>query len=203
MRKIKSVITYRGAVEGLQEEMYCEHLKRLINNNKEFSKRVNFLFKNNHGGSPTTIVKKAKQNSLNSDNYNVAIYDRDFKDDFIESINLAKKYEIIPAYSNQNFNYFLILHKKYIYKQTTKTDNYEKEIIKTYHLDKDADVKSKESITKILEQINLKDVKLAIENIKRVNVETKNIQKQIAPNIFEQPFLNILEFLENIFEKVI
>ena len=114
MRKTKSVITYRGAVEGLQEEMYCEHLKRLINNNKEFSKRVNFLFKNNHGGSPTTIVKKAKQNSLNSDNYNVAIYDRDFKDDFIESINLAKKYEIIPAYSNQNFNYVLILHKKYI-----------------------------------------------------------------------------------------
>lgn len=203
MRKTKSVITYRGAVEGLQEEMYCEHLKRLINNNKEFSKRVNFLFKNNHGGSPTTIVKKAKQNSLNSDKHNVAIYDRDFKDDFIEGINLAKKYEIIPAYSNQNFNYFLILHKKYIYKQTTKTDNYEKELIKTYYLDKDADVKSKESITQILEQINLKDVKLAIENIKRVNVETKNIQKQIAPNIFEQPFLNILEFLENIFEKVI
>ena len=203
MRKAKSVITYRGAVEGLQEEMYCDHLKKLINNNLNFSKRVNFLFKNSHGGSPTVIVKKAKQNSLNNDNNNVAIYDRDFKRDFIESINLAQEFNIMPAYSNQNSNYFLILHKKFIYKQTTKSDNYEKELIKTYHLDKNSDIKSEESIIKILDQINLEDVKLAMKNINRVNNETKNIQKQIAPNIYEQPFLNILEFLEDIFEKVV
>lgn len=202
MRKAKNVVTYRGAVEGLQEEMYCDHLKKLINNNIDFSKRVNFLFKNSHGGSPTVIVKKAKQNSLNSDN-NVAIYDRDFKDDFIESINLAKEYNIMSAYSNQNFNYFLILHKKFIYKQTTKSDNYEKELIKTYNLDKNSDIKSKESISKILEQINLEDIKFAIKNINKVNSETERTQKQIAPNIYEQPFLNILEFLEDIFEKII
>ena len=53
-----------------------------------------------------------QKNSLNKNNKNIAIYDRDFKDDFITNINLAKKHNIIPAYSNQKFNYFLILHKK-------------------------------------------------------------------------------------------
>ena len=107
MIKPKSVVTYRGSVEGLQEILYCKHLQKLINESQEFPKRVNFKFENCHGGSPTIIVHKAKKNSLNKDNKNVAIYDRDFKDDFLESINLAKKNNILPAYSNQNFNYFL------------------------------------------------------------------------------------------------
>ena len=202
MKKVKNIVTYRGAVEGLQEEMYCEHLKKLINNNENYSKRVNFLFTNNKGGSPTVIVKKAQKKSLNNDNNNVAIYDRDFKEDFIESIHLAEKNNIMPAYSNQNFNYFLILHKKYIYKQTTKEDNYVDELIKTYHLDKNIDVKSREAIVKILEQINLEDIKQAIVNIERVNNETKMTQNQIALKIYEQPFLNIIEFLKDVFEKV-
>lgn len=203
MIKTKNVITYRGAVEGLQEKLYFEHLKDLINNNDSSSKRVNFKFENSQGGSPTVVVRKALKNSLNKDNKSVAIYDRDFKNDFLESIELAQKNKIIPAYSNQNFNYFLILHKKKVYRQTTKEDKYEKELKKTYNLDKNCDLKNRETIEKILSQITLDDIRRVITTIKNVNEQTKQTQKQLANNIYEQPFLNILEFLEDIFEKVI
>ena len=202
MMKTRSVVTYRGSVEGLQEILYCEHLQRLINENEKFPKRVNFKFENSRGGSPTTIVNKAKKNSLNKNNKNIAIYDRDFKDDFITNINLAKKHNIIPAYSNQKFNYFLILHKKYTYKQTTKEDGYINELKNTFHLPKTIDIKSEKGMNLILEQISLDEVENAMENIKKVNEKTKNIQEELAPNIYEQPFLNILEFLEDVFIEI-
>lgn len=200
--KAKSFITYRGAVEGLQEKMYCEHLQNLINSNNKYSKRVNFIFENCKGGSPTTIVNKAKKNSINSDNKTIAIYDCDFKDDFVKSIKLAEENNIVPAYSNQTFNYFLILHKKYLYKQTTREDMYINDLKETYHLDKNSDVKNRDTIKKILTQIDLKDIKKALKNILRLNEETKKIQKEIAPNIYEQPYLNIVEFLQDVFSKI-
>ena len=36
MRVAKSVITYRGAVEGKQEILYFEHLQNLINESSTF-----------------------------------------------------------------------------------------------------------------------------------------------------------------------
>ena len=202
MTKIKKVITYRGAVEGLQEILYFEHLQELINEEPTFTKRVNFLFKNAAGGSPTNVVKKAQKNILNNDNPNIAVYDRDFKSDFLESIELANKHSIFPAYSNQNFNYFLILHQKYIYRQTTAEDKYENELKEVYHLDKNCDLKSEDTIKKILEQITLDQVKTAIRNAYKINNETKNLQKKLAENIYEQPYLKIVEFVEEILKNV-
>ncbi len=86
----KAVVTYRGSVEGLQEELYFKHIQELINNSDEFNKRVNFNFKNSNGGSASKIVEKASIYT-GTNNAKIAVFDYDFKkDDFIKAIKLCK-----------------------------------------------------------------------------------------------------------------
>lgn len=123
-------------------------------------------------------MKKTIKYGINEENPNVAVFDRDFKEEFIDGINLAKKNNIYPAYSNQSFNLFLILHKKYLYKPTTKENNYEKELKEVYNLDKNSDIKNEDTINTILKQ------------------------KEIATNIYDEPYLNVSNFLEEVLNEI-
>lgn len=195
----KAVVTYQGSVEGLQEELYFKHIQDLINNSDEFNERVSFKFKNVNGGFASNVVHKAKIYS-SADNLKVAVFDHDFNDDdFIKAINDCKKYHIFPAYSNISFNLFLILHKKDYNKKTTPNDNYLKDLRKVYKIDSKTHTKSEEGCLKIIKQITLEDVKKAIQRAKKVNAESKQYNKEIIEDVYEQPFLNIDSFLEQVF----
>ena len=196
------VVTYQGAVEGLQEELYFKHLQNLINSSDEFSKRVNFKFKNVGGGFASKVVNKARIYS-STDNLKVAVFDYDFNDhEFSRAINDCEKYNIFPAYSIVSFNLFLILHKQDYNKITTPNDNYLKDLRKIYKVKSKTHIKSEDTCLKIIEQITLEDVKMAIQRAKKINEKSRKYNKKIAKDIYEQPFLNILEFLEDIFEKI-
>lgn len=91
----KTVVTYRGCVEGLQEVLYFNHLQNLINNCDKFNKRVNFNFKNANGGSASKIVHKAKLYS-STDNMKIAVFDHVLKKRI-----LLKQYLIV-----KNIKYF-------------------------------------------------------------------------------------------------
>ena len=202
MRAAKSVITYRGAVEGKQEKLYFEHLRNLINESLTFKRRVNFKFKDSNGGSPSDIVKTAKIYS-SMENTIVAVFDHDFKDrDFIKAVKTCDEKDIIPAFSIPNFNLFLILHRECCYKQTMPSDNYEKDLKRVFHLEKDCDVKNEETIKKILSQITLDDVKNALHNAAIINQSSKENNKAIIKDIYEQPFLNINNFIEKVFNEL-
>ncbi len=198
----KAVVTYRGSVEGLQEELYFKHIQELINNSDEFNKRVNFNFKNSNGGSASKIVEKASIYT-GTNNAKIAVFDYDFKkDDFIKAIKLCKNKRIFPAYSNVSFNLFLILHKQDYNKQTTPNDNYLKDLRNAYKLDSKIDIKNETECLKIIEQINLEMVKTAIKRAKIINLESKKYNKEITKDVYEQPFLNINEFLEQVFKEL-
>lgn len=202
MGAAKSVITYRGAVEGKQEKLYFEHLRNLINESSNFKRRVNFKFKDSNGGSPSDIVNTAKIYS-SMENTIVAVFDHDFKKvDFKEALKRCNKYKIFPAFSIENFNLFLILHKEQYYKQIIPEDNYEKDLRRVFHLEKDCDVKSEETIQKILSQITLDDVKNALRNAAIINQRSKENNKSIMKDIYEQPFLNINNFVERVFNEL-
>ncbi len=196
----KSVLTYRGAYEGLQEELYFLHLEDLINHSP-FPYRVAFHLKNGNGGSAKDIVLKANKYALNvSDDMKVAVFDHDFKEDsFLEALKLAEKYHIFPAFSIMNFNLFLILHKKDYYKVISKEDNYEKDLRETYNIPKVYKIKSEKAIQLIVDQITLEDVKKAIVRAKKVNEESKKVQPVLIDEVYQQPFLNIHIFLEQVF----
>lgn len=195
----KAVVTYQGSVEGLQEELYFKHLQDLINNSDEFNKRVNFKFKNVNGGFASNVVNKAKIYS-STDNLKVAVFDHDFnEDEFLKAVNDCEEYHIFPAYSNISFNLFLILHKQNYNKKTTPNDNYLKDLRKAYKIDAKTHIKSEEGCLKIIKQITLEDVKEAIKRAKKINNESRKYNKKITKEIYEQPFLNIDVFLEQVF----
>lgn len=198
----KTVVTYRGCVKGLQEVLYFNHLQNLINNCDKFNKRVNFNFKNANGGSASKIVHKAKLYS-STDNMKIAVFDHDFKEeDFIKAISDCEKYKIFPAYSNISFNLFLILHIKEYNKKTTPHDNYLKDLKNTYKIGSNVDIKSEAGCLKIINQITLENVETAIINAKKINSDSKQYNKKIINNVYEQPYLNINKFLELVFKEL-
>lgn len=198
----KAVVTYQGSVEGLQEELYFKHLQNLINNSDEFSKRVSFKFKNVNGGFASNVVHKAKIYS-STDNLKVAVFDHDFKDDeFIKAIHDCKKYNIFPAYSIISFNLFLILHKQDYNRITTPDDNYLKDLRRIYKIDSKMHIKSEEGCLKIIKQITLEDVKIAIKRAKKLNDSSMRFKKEIIKDVYEQPFLNINKFVEQVFLEI-
>ena len=45
-------------------------------------------------------------------------------------------------------------------------------------------------------------VKTAIKRAKIINLESKKYNKEITKDVYEQPFLNINEFLEQVFKEL-
>ena len=104
---------------------------------------------------------------------------------------------IYHAYSNVNFDLWLILHKQDYNKRVSKNDAYINDVRRVYGLKRADDIKSEDVINKILGQITLKDVKEAIkraENIRIIKEESdsKNIFNTL---IYENPDFSIHEFL--------
>lgn len=199
----KKCITYQGSCEGLQEKLYFKHFQELINNDKSLNKKVNFKIHNNKGGTPLDIVEDARKKSIEEYKNKIAMFDCDFKyDSFKQAILLCKKIKIQPIYSIMNFNLFLILHKKDYSKIINSQDNYEKDLKKVFNLNDVDDIKNEESINKILKQISMNDIKLAIKRAYKLCKNTKSIGKIIIDDIFDQPFLNVHEFMDDILNKV-
>lgn len=170
-KKIRAVcINYFCVVEGQQEELYIHHLAKLLNKFSE--KRFNFNIK---------IGKLRDLEKSYVDYDSVLIFDYDFKDAEFERnlsgcINLNKKNKrakknVYHAYSSACFDLWLILHKKNFNAPVSKPQGYVNEVRNTFNLDSEADIKSREIIEKILEQITLDDVKKAVERAAKIHKE--------------------------------
>ena len=67
-------------------------------------------------------------------------------------------------YSNLNFDLWLLLHKRQFRKNVQSNNAYVSLIREEYGLSSDANIETKNNIQKILNQINLEDVKNTIKN---------------------------------------
>lgn len=157
--------SYYCVCEGQQEEMYLKHIERLLKKPQE--RVVTF---NTTQGSAERLKKTYTEYD------NAALFDYDFKDtEFRQNINIceqlqrkSKEKNIYHAYSNVNFDLWLILHKEDYYKPVSANDAYVADVRRIYKLDSEADIKKKAVIEKILGKISLDDVKDAIRRAEQI-----------------------------------
>ena len=185
--------------------MYFDHLAKLI---KDFPKKV--VKFNTFIDSPHRLEKRYEEYD------SAAIFDYDFNEtEFYRNIEICNQLNkklkptkrnsgrhIYHAYSNVNFDLWLILHKQDYNKRVSKNDAYINDVRRVYGLKRADDIKSEDVINKILVQITLKDVKEAIkraENIRIIKEESdsKNIFNTL---IYENPDFSIHEFLRFVLE---
>lgn len=197
--------TYLCICDGQQETMYLSHVAALI---KDFPRKV--VKFNTFKDSPHRLEKRYE-------NYDsAAIFDFDYNDvefrrniEICDSLNkkfkLSKRKEgkhIYHAYSNVNFDLWLILHKEDYNKSVTRNDAYIADVRRIFGLKFTEDIKSEEAIKKILSQITLKDVNDAIrraQTIRKSKVKTDST-KLGSTIIYSNPDFSIHEFLRAVLE---
>lgn len=200
--------------EGEQEKAYFNHLKTLINNEPEcnIKRKLTIVPKDCGGGDPRNPVQTAIKN-CNFNKTPLVVFDYDNKpNEFEEAIDLSIKNKFDIAYSNINFDYWLVLHKldinKINYGQQTSNDAYVKLVKKVYGLDAREDIKNQKTILKILSQIKLEDIKHAIqccykieENNKRDNSKRKITSQQNT--YYLNPDFTVHLIVENILKTTL
>ena len=195
--------TYLCACEGQQEELYLKHLASLI---KVYPQRV---------VTYNTIIGNAFRLEKTYEEYDkAALFDFDFNEvDFKRNLEVCEKLSknckrnkqksgerIFSAYSNVNFDLWLILHKEDYNKPVTSNNAYVADVRRIYGLNSTDNIKSEGVIKKILAQISLRDVKSAIaraENIKKGKIEVDRIvcgSMVYYPN----PDFSLHEFLKTV-----
>jgi len=133
-----------------------------------------------------------------------AVFDHDdAAADFERAIKACTKYKGEAAYSNRNFDLWLLLHKQPFLKSVTNNNDYVNHVRKAYGLDNDADIKKEKEMERILKQITLQDVKTAIHNVKAIrNSKIKSDAKKIGKvEVYDNPDLMIHQFIEDVFKE--
>lgn len=194
--------SYYCICEGQQESMYLKHIASLIN---DFPRKV-VAFKCIEGD-----VLEMKVNYVEYDN--VALFDHDLrKERFEKSIALCDKImrdnakkgkkkdakKFYHAYSNLNFDLWMLLHKQNYSRMVSANDAYVADVRRAYGLVKDADIKDMKVIEAMLKQISLDDVKNAIGRAEKIR-DAKLLEdgKKVGNSIcYENPDLSIHEFLK-------
>lgn len=183
---------YMYACEGLQEQLYLEHISNLIEYERpdikiNFIKLKNIIYLERY---PSTRKK-------------VSFYDYDLNQtEFTKRAKLCKKSHFY--YSNLNFDLWLLLHKRLFNKPETKNDAYVPLVRTIYHLPKDADIKNEDTIKKILSQISLDDIRQAIKNAESIMKNKLDSDKIVVNNNFcyyDNPSMNIHTFFKDLLIK--
>lgn len=193
--------TYGCVCEGQQEKMYLDHVARLI---KVFPHKV--VTFNSYIDNPHRLTKTYE------DYDSVAIFDFDFNQvEFERNIALCdrlnntprskkKRRNIYHAYSNVNFDLWIILHKEDYNRQVSKNDAYINDVRRIYGLNPKDNIKNEKTIKKILDQISLQEIKDAIsraEKIKarKIKEDVKKIEKSL---VYSNPDFSIHKFLKRV-----
>ena len=184
---------YRCFYEGQQEEMYFDHIAKKV---KEANPNISLKFKK--------LAKLKTLEKSSTDVPKIAVFDYDLnKVDFESKVKICNETRIL--YSNLNFDLWLVLHKKQ-YRRTVQNNNaYIDEIRNSYNLPDNANIKAKGNIQKILEQIELVDVKRAIQNAEEImkgKMEEDKIYVKRNFSYYPNPSMSINEFFKELFEDI-
>lgn len=181
---------FRCYFEGEQEKKYFEHIGKKV---RQKDPCVSLKFKE---------VKKLRVLEASStDVLKIAVFDYDSnKQEFEKKVKMCQKTRIL--YTNLNFDLWLLLHKKQFKKSVIGNDSYVDEIRKEYKLDPTANIKSEDNISKILEQIEISDINMAIKNAKEImNMKLESDRVYVKRNFsyYLNPSMSIQEFLDELF----
>ncbi|MCL2426312.1 MAG: RloB family protein [Oscillospiraceae bacterium] len=179
--------------EGQQEKIYLSHLSSLL---KTDVRQITFKTKEGQ-------AKKIQ--SHRHIKYDKAIlFDYDGNSiEFERALHECRKASCMHAYSNLNFDLWLLLHKKDFSSSVTNNNDYINEIRSTYKLKSDADIKNYKEVTRIVEQISLCDVKDAIKRAKQIREHKlpNDGHKIHGVTYYGNPDLSIHEFIMRVFKE--
>lgn len=190
MRQTKQ---YYFSVEGYNEKWYFEHLEKLINQSDEAVFNAKFYIKIDK--SPISRIK-----SINIPVYSgkeiPVFHVMDYESNEDEHVKQFKKavdelaivkqkyrsYKYKFGYSNFAFELWLMLHKRICDFSVADRSKYVGYINSLYgtNFTKLKDNKNQEAFSKLLEKINLDDVKTAVRNASRVRPYQESIGYRIG-----------------------
>lgn len=162
-----------GAVEGNQEILYFKRLKKIIDN-QDPVKRLVVRYEDAGGGSALNVAIRASKADVLSHQSRSAVFDFDNQlVAFKEALAYCRHTKIVPCYSNVCFDLWLLLHKTDFCKPVYTPADYTEEYRMVYHLGVQEDIKEESTIEKVMDQIELQDVRDAIARAKSIR-ERKN-----------------------------
>lgn len=190
--------TYFCVCEGQQEEMYLKHVAFLL---KNFPERV--VTFNTTYGSP----ERLKKNYTEYDN--AALFDYDFKDtEFRQNIKICEQLQrksrrengknVYHAYSNVNIDLWFILHKEDFNRPVASNDAYVADVRRIYGLNREADIKERANLERILMQITLEDVKHAIRRADQIRAGKLEADRFMVDDVicYDNPDFSLHDFLK-------
>ena len=161
---------YRCFFEGQQEKMYFDHVARKV---KEVNPEVSIKFRK--------LEKLTSLEKSSTDVPKIAVFDYDMnKAEFEKRVKICKKTKVL--YSNLNFDLWLLLHKMSFNKSVQNNNAYVNLIKSNYGLAPEANIKSETNVRKILEQIDIVDIKNAIKNSEDIMNSKLTTDKIIITN---------------------
>lgn len=191
--------TYLCVCEGQQEVMYLNHLASLL---KQMPQRI-VTFNTSEGNA-----RRLMKNYTEYDN--ACLFDYDFEEaqfkDNIEICNSLQRKslstkngkKVYHAFSNVNFDLWLVLHKEEFSRPVTSNDSYISTVRRLYSLPSTMDIKTKAAMENILCQITLPEVKKAIERAGRIRSSKLQADRHLIGSTvyYDNPDFSIHEFLK-------
>jgi len=197
---------YHCICEGQQEEMYLAHVGRLLTDRPRCV--VTFTTER---GSPASLERAARYGEYDV----VALFDHDGNHArFEENVKVCEELDrkggkgrnrqrVFHAYSNMNFDLWLVLHKIEFTRPVHSNDAYVPVVRGVFGLEPEANIKSRHHMEKILAQISLDDVRAAItraDNIRARKLQDDGRKIGSWP-CFPNPDLSIHDFLKTVLRE--
>lgn len=192
--------------EGInQEKSYFMKVQDLINSIEARTYDLLFDFAEPFGGDPKCVVQRVVAKSIGKKNKG-AVFDYDGKQTkYEEAIDLAIENQITLGYTNYCFDLWLILHKEDYFNSVDSQDDYARELRRAYGLRRDANIKKKEQVDLILNQIDLECIKAAIARADFITSRNRQEEANITlqnHEYYNNPDTKMNNLLKTIFKKV-
>lgn len=194
-----------GCEGANQEKLYFAKVQNLINAIEERTHDLLFDYAEPFGGDPKCVVQRVVAKSIGKQNKG-AVFDYDGKQvKYEEAIDLAMENQIILGYTNYCFDLWLILHKEDYFYSVNNQEDYAAKLRQVYGLRRDANIKKKEQVESILDQINMGDIKAAIARAEFIT--SNNLKKEAKKTsqkyvYYDNPDTKMHILLKSLFQKV-
>lgn len=203
---------YYFSVEGETEKLYLKRLQSIINNTLESQYNVDLYSKIEKDPcsyvKQLSIINKTKVIHIIDKESEIPSHKEEFKKslDKMKEAEKLKKIEYQLAYSNFTFELWLILHKYDCFNSLNNRKDYLSYINKVYNKNFQSlkDYKKEENLKKVLDELNIDDVKNAVTRAKLITEknfqEKKEKKEEYRGYTFynENPSLSIHEIIEQI-----
>jgi hypothetical protein len=173
--------------------MYLKHLSRLL---RADVRRVSFTTQH---GLPGDVLK------YKHIKYDKAVlFDHDGNTAaFRKALGTCVNAKCACAYSNRNFDLWLLLHKRIFFNSVSSNNAYVNEIRNAFKLGREADIKNEKVMESILAQISLRDVITAIHNAKKIREQKLSGDAGRIGSLlyYDNPDLQVQDFVVTVFAE--